>query len=210
MKTKMKTVALLTGLSLIIASCGNKNEETKTEVNQTSTEAEIKTEAPSEEQTFSSAEFSEKLVNDKFFINDIADKTVIISDILVTQYNEGSDRVVWLGGLAFEAKTKKYYQYFSENDVANGYTYGASLNGEKLERIADEEKYKAEGGYLPGFMIHLVDGNQLHSLKIYGAKNGSSRTSDEKGWEIKDVIKVKGRVNVERGSIHVYEAEIIN
>lgn len=221
MKTKIATLALLTGLSLAINSCGTKSNEDKTA---NFTNDTTSTEVTAEVKSINSMDFHKNMISDQFYRTENADKSFVLSDILITGYEiwgKGKlypDGAVILTGTAYNPLTKKYLQHFQEGQGS----YGATLNGEKLERETSEESYNGSDEWIDSYSITLTDQSQVKLLKIYDPKKSSGNTHilgnsapeggfpDEK-LDIKDLIKIEGVFKeIRSGSIRIEGAKIIN
>lgn len=192
----------MAAIAIILFSCGN-GTGTKNENNQDSTAT---TKNAVETQGINSFEFVTKLSQDKKFLNENLDKTVLITDLLVHSYEPSFFNEVdgfQLYAFAYNPNNKKMIRDQLNDSFSNIY------NGEQIQLTSLDEKFK-----FSCFNIRLINPKQVKTLSFFDATNKYCTASekDDKGeffLKYNDLIKVKGTVTYDKKTIILTDAEII-
>ncbi|MFZ4402302.1 MAG: hypothetical protein ACOYO1_19890 [Bacteroidales bacterium] len=199
---KKISVLLMAALAIVLFSCGNGNG-TKNENNQDSTAT---TQNVVENQGINSFEFMTKVSQDKKFLNENLDKTVVITDLLAGRYEKGL-----ING---NERLLVYAFTYNPNDnksINDEFTFlkNSTYKGKQIQVINIDEKFK-----MTTFEIILKDSKQAKTLSFFDATKDYNYASAKDGngkdyYKFEDLIKVKGTVTYDSYSIVLNDAEII-
>lgn len=197
---KKINVLLMAAIAIILFSCGNENV-TKNENTKDSTSITQKTaiETTNNFESMSSVELKNKLIsNEKKYVNEYYDKTIILTDLLVYSYESKYEENTLIT-YAFDAKENIVFTNSSYKGVFN-------LNGVKIDNAKDEKDYFKRGdNYIT---IELKNKDQLNYLKMLD-KSRDFGNIEQEGNNFVDLIKVKGIIQIDGNMITLKDSEII-